>query len=104
MTDGDLTQHQGGRSELTWYDMPDLQRPAAVDGVRGASLTPLRLHRRHCSGYGNEGISTEIAMIDPENFFNFTEAPAGGSLRRLGGAGDRLAGQRGLLGWHRLRS
>ncbi|MDH5521065.1 MAG: hypothetical protein OEZ14_11100, partial [Acidimicrobiia bacterium] len=68
-----MTEDNGGRSELTWYDMPELRRPLLLIAFEGlfdaasAASSALEWIRER-------GDSTEIAMIDPENFFNFTEA------------------------------
>lgn len=68
-----MTDDDGGRSELTWYDMPELRRPLLLIAFEGlfdaasAASSALEWIRER-------GDSTEIAMIDPENFFNFTEA------------------------------
>jgi len=61
------------QSELTWIDMPELRRPLLLVAFEGlfdaaaAASSSLRWIR-------DRGDSTEIAMIDPESFFNFQEA------------------------------
>lgn len=60
-------------TELTWYDLPDLRRPLLLVAFEGmfdaasAASSALRWIR-------DRGDAAEIAMIDPECFFNFQES------------------------------
>ena len=81
-----MTQEPGGRSELTWYDMPELRRPLLLIAFEGlfdaasAASSALEWIRER-------GDATEIAMVDPENFFNFAEARPS---VRFDNSGDRV--------------
>jgi len=61
------------QNELTWYEVPTLRRPLLLVAFEGmfdaasAASSALRWIR-------DRGEATEVAMIDPEQFFNFQEA------------------------------
>lgn len=61
------------QSELTWYELPQLRRPLLLVAFEGlfdaasAASSALRWIR-------DRGEAEEIAMIDPEGYFNFQEA------------------------------
>ncbi len=73
-------------SELTWYDLPELRRPLLLLAFEGmfdaaeAATGALQWIRERTE-------STEVAMIDPEIFFNFQEARP---VVRLDADGDRV--------------
>lgn len=73
-------------SELTWYDLPALRRPLLLVAFEGlfdaaeAATSALEWIR-------NRTESTSVAMIDPENFFNFQEARPS---VRIDGTGQRV--------------
>lgn len=60
-------------NELTWYDIPELRRPLLLIGFEGlfdaaeAATSALRWIRDRTE-------STEVAMVDPEGYYNFQEA------------------------------
>jgi proteasome assembly chaperone (PAC2) family protein len=74
------------QTELTWFDLPQLRRPLLLIAFEGlfdaasAASAALRWIR-------DRGESTELAMIDPEHYFNFQEARPN---VRLDGSGNRV--------------
>lgn len=73
-------------SELTWYDLPELRRPLLLVAFEGlfdaaeAATAALAWIRQRTE-------SSEVAMIDPETFFNFQEARP---TVRIGEDGERI--------------
>ena len=73
-------------SELTWYEMPELRRPLLLVAFEGlfdaaeAATSALQWVRRRSE-------SNEVAMIDPETFYNFQEARP---MVRLDSSGTRV--------------
>ncbi len=60
-------------NELTWYEIPELRRPLLLIGFEGlfdaaeAATSALRWVRDRTE-------STEVAMVDPEGYYNFQES------------------------------
>ena len=60
-------------TQLTWYDVPDLRRPLLLLAF-GGSFDAAEAATGALEWIKNRTDSTEVAMIDPEMFFNFQEA------------------------------
>ncbi len=72
--------------ELTWFDIPHLRRPLLLVGFEGL-FDAAEAASGALSWIKDRTESTEIAMLDPENFFNFQESrPA----VRIDTDGDRV--------------